>query len=173
MPPFGVFMVFMALSSAEASSSVFDGFQSFGLGIQGVQGQLLTPIESVKSFSGIGQVIDQVAPDFNNDTNLLRAVSDFAWLISDLYGYQLNHFAGVSTEGCMVAPFAAVIVLAVGVYWLKTDRHFSRPTCAAFSMTFWLADLWVIVILCPMVGVGLGLFAYRMRGTFLLFPGTV
>jgi hypothetical protein len=64
MSPFGVFMVFMLLSLAEASSSAFDGFQSFDLGILGVQGQLLTPIESVKSFSGIGQV----APDFDNCT---------------------------------------------------------------------------------------------------------
>jgi hypothetical protein len=97
-------------------------------------------------------------------------VSDFAWIISGLlYDYQLNHFAGVSTD-YMVAHMAAAFVLAVGVYWLKTDRHFSRLTCAAFSRVFWLADVWVVVMLCPIVGVVLGLHAYGKRRSWLLFP---
>jgi hypothetical protein len=162
MSTFGVFMVLLAVVSAVASSSLLDGLPSVYLGIQG---QLLTTVESIKPFSDIGQV----AHDFSNCTNLLTAVGDFAGLISGLYDYQLIHFTGVSTD-YMVAHMAAGCVLAVGVYWLRTDRHFPRPTCAAFSRAFWLADVWVVVMLCPIVGVVLALYAYGKRGSWLLFP---
>jgi hypothetical protein len=161
-----VFMVLLPVASADASSTVLDSFPLFNLGIQGIQGQLLTTIESVKPFSGISQV----APDFINCTNLLTTVNDSAWLISGLYGYQLNDFAGVYTEVFLAAHFAAVIVLAVGLYWLKIDRHFSRDKCTAFSFMFWVADMLVCATLCRMVGLGLGLFAFRKRGSWLLFP---
>jgi hypothetical protein len=163
MSAVNVFVVLLGVVLAEVSSTVRDSFPSADLGIQGVQGQLLTTIDNIKPFSGIDQGIGQVAPDFSNCINLLTAVNDSACLLTDIDVYPVNRSTDYMVTH-FAAVFAAVSVLAVGVYWLKIDRHFSRVKCAAFSILFWFADVWVTVMLCPVVGVGLALHAYRKRG---------
>jgi hypothetical protein len=169
-----MFMMRLAVISMEASSTVFDGFQSFDTGNQS---KPLITVEDVKPFA--------VAPEIKNDTNLLAANNDTGFLVQTYErddGVAACLIRGLSVDPVDhrgvgldigfgdVATIIALVVVAIDVYLLLTNSHFSPLVCAVVSAGFFVAVLLVGVVLWPMAAAWLAIVALWMRDwSWLLF----
>ncbi len=153
-----VLLVFLHLASTEASISVQDAVSSFSTVCKPLTGferfvdeQAVLGVANDTAFSQQSSFELEFSNDSYNVANLPEDVSHFG-----------NGFDGTTA--------VSLVIAFVGMGLLMTNTHFSRPVCAVVSLGFWLAVLWIGVILSPTVGVGLGLVAFWMRGSWLLFP---
>jgi hypothetical protein len=67
----------------------------------------------------------------------------------------------------------AFITVATGFQWLAMGRHFALPVCAALSLKFWVAVVWIGCTWSPPIPVLLGIVAFATQQSWLLFPGTL
>eukprot|EP00035_Acanthoeca_spectabilis_P019511 m.427136 g.427136 ORF g.427136 m.427136 type:complete len:360 (-) comp16864_c3_seq9:8786-9865(-) len=154
-----VLLVFLHLASTEASISVQDAVASFSI--------VCNPL------TGVERLVDEQAiPGFTNDTG-------FSQPLSSTLGF-LNHSAqcqpaseidALIGNGFDGTTAVSLVIAFVGMGLLMTNTHFSRPVCAVVSLGFWLAVLWIGVMVSLEVGVGLSLVAVWTRRTLMLFPG--
>ena len=148
-----VLLAFLHLVSGKASTSVQDAVTSF------------TPLTGFERF-----VDEHAVPEFANDIGFSQPFSSTLGFLnhsaqcqpaSEIDALFDNGFDGTSTVSLVIA------FVAMGL--LMTNTHFSRPVCAVVSHGFWLAVLWIGVMLSPMVGVALAVVAFWKRGSWLLF----
>ena len=134
---------------------------------------VLSTLPSLHSIVDVAAVADYFIPTFISYNDFIQASS------SQLFNQQpvnqpLTQVCGIeplfsdSVDG--IITNVSLIIALVGVVMLMCDIHFSRPVCAVVSLGFWLAVLWIGVMLSPTVGVGLGLVASWMRKSWVLFP---
>ena len=155
-----VLLVFLHLASGEASISVQDAVSSFS-----------TVCKPLTSVDGLERFVDeQVVPGLANDTFSQPSSFELGSFNDGDKVSKLPEDVPLFGNGFDGTTVVSLVIALVGMGLLLTNTHFSRPVCAVISLAFWIAVLWVGVMLSLEVGVGLGLFAFWKSRSWLLFP---
>ena len=153
-----VLLVFLHLASGKTSILAQDAVASFSI--------LCKPLTAFERL-----VDEQAIPDIANDTAFSQPLS---------FGLESSNDSDKVAKSLEVASLlrigfyginvASLVIAFLGMGLLMTNTHFSRPVCAVVSLGFWLAVLWIGMMLWPTGGVGLSLVAIWMRKSWVLFP---